>query len=326
MALGPTKDDVTKKSIAAFLGSDLVFHQATYERILKLFERWGRKPTPAHREQCYMPANAELLHNKMGTAPGMWFNYQNKVIVSMPGVPYEMKYLMEHEVIPKLKATFPGKPIAHRTILTVGEGESRIAKRIEHFEESLPSAIKLAYLPNLGQVKLRLTAKGDDFNEINQLLDEKAEELKKLIPELVYGQNSESLAAYIGQLLLKNNLQLGLAESCTGGYVGHLITSIPGSSAYFKGGVVAYSNDIKMKQLKVNSQTLKNHGAVSEATAREMVIGALNILEVDIAVSITGIAGPGGGSPEKPVGTVWIGVGNKENVVTKKLQIGKKSH
>ena len=321
--LGPTKDDITKKAIADFLGVDLVFHEPTYQRILKLFERWGRPSTPAHREQCFMPENAVLLYNKMGTAPGMWFDVDGKIIVSMPGVPYEMEYLMQNEILPKLKETFPGQPIAHRTLLTVGEGESRIARRIEHFEENLPEELKLAYLPNLGQVKLRLTGRSDDPIALHALLDEKATELESIIPELVYGRNTEMLEAYIGKLLLKNQLMLGVAESCTGGYLGHMITSIPGSSAYFKGGVLAYSNEIKMSLLQVKPETLKNHGAVSEATVREMVTGAINALKVDIAVGITGIAGPGGGTLEKPVGTVWIGVGNNQKVTTKKFQIGK---
>ena len=321
--LGPTKDDITKKSIADFLGVDLVFHEATYDRILNLFKRWGRTPTPAHKQQCYMPSNVQLLYNKMGTAPGMWFDHQGKVIVSMPGVPYEMKYLMANAIIPKLKETFPGKPIAHRTLLTVGEGESRIAKRIEAFEDNLPPEIKLAYLPNLGQVRLRLTGKGNDLGKLNDLLDQKSAELKALLPELIFGTDSELLEAYIGKLLLQNNLQIGFAESCTGGYLAHMITSVAGSSAYFKGGIVAYSNELKMNILKVNQNTLEHYGAVSEPTAREMVLGALEVLNVDIAVGITGIAGPGGGSPEKPVGTVWIGVGNRERIVTKKFQIGK---
>ncbi len=321
--LGPTKDDITKKAIAEFLGDAMVFSEETYDRILKLFEKWGRQTTPAHRLQCYMPASAQLLYNKMGTAPGMWFDHKGKVIVSMPGIPYEMKYLMVHQVIPRLKRTFPGKPIAHRTVLTVGEGESRIAKRIEDFEDALPKELKLAYLPNLGQVKLRLTARGKDIRHINEVLDAKLAELKKLIPELIYGYDSQSLEAYIGEILVAHNLQLGLAESCTGGYLAHKITAVPGSSAYFKGGIVAYSNEIKMAFLDVRQETLQQYGAVSEPTVREMVAGALNKLQTDIAVGITGIAGPDGGTPEKPVGTVWVGVGNEDRIVSRKFMIGK---
>lgn len=321
--LGPTKDDITKKAIASFLGVGLVFDQGTYDRILHLFEKWGREPTPAHREQCFMPATAQLLLNKMGTAPGMWFDYGDKVIVSMPGVPYEMKYLMEHQVIPGLRAKFPGRPIAHRTILTVGEGESRIAKRIESFEENLPKEIKLAYLPSLGTVRLRLTGRGADEEKLNKSIDQKKEELNALLPDLIFGQDKDSLPAYIGLLLKENDLQLGLAESCTGGYLGHMITSIAGSSAYFKGGVIAYSNELKKNLLGVKEDTLKQFGAVSEQTVGEMVRGAIHTLKVDVAVGVTGIAGPGGGTPEKPVGTVWLGVGDKNRVITRKLQIGK---
>ena len=298
--LGPTKDDITKTALADFFGQEMVFHAPTYEKILKLFERWGRSPTPAHREQCFMPANAQLLENKMGTAPGMWFERDNQVVVSMPGVPFEMKYLMEHEVIPKLKSKFPGQPLAHRTILTVGEGESRIAARIADFEEALPARFKLAYLPSLGHVRLRLSGTGPEQGELDRLMDEKAAELTGLLSDLVYGHDDQSLPAAIGEMLKVRGLTLGTAESCTGGYVAHLLTTIPGSSAYFQGSIVAYANEIKQKNLGVSDLTLKTNGAVSEQTVAEMVAGALDSMGVDIAVSISGIAGPGGGSPEKP--------------------------
>ena len=321
--LGPTKDDITKKALAAFFGAKMYFHQPTWQRIERLFERWGRSTTPAHREQCYMPENAELLTNKMGTAPGMWFEHKGKVVVSMPGIPYEMEYLMEHEVVPRLKAYFPGQPIAHRTILTVGEGESRIAARLENFEKSLPSYIKLAYLPNLGQVRLRLTATGDDQAVLEREIQEKADELEALIPELVFGHEKEKLEAVIGEMLRKRALSLATAESCTGGYLAHRITSISGSSAYFKGSIIAYANEIKQNVLGVSSTTLEKHGAVSEETVREMVKGALKLLSTDIAISISGIAGPGGGTSEKPVGTVWMAIGNQQIIETQKLNIGK---
>ena len=321
--LGPTKDDITKKALADFFGVDLVFHEATWERIQKLFENWGRSTTPAHRQQCFMPANAQLLHNKMGTAPGMWFEHEGKVVVSMPGIPYEMEYLMQHEVLPRLAGHFPGRPIAHRTILTVGEGESRIAARIEAFEEQLPPGFKLAYLPNLGKVRLRLTGTGADQDALERELDRKAEELEALIPELVFGRGEDQLEAVIGRMLRERNLTLGTAESCTGGLIAHRITTIPGSSDYFMGSVVSYSNDIKRGLLGVRAETLEQNGAVSEETVREMVIGGLERLGVDIVVAVSGIAGPGGGTPDKPVGTVWMAAGTKEHIKTEKWQIGK---
>ena len=321
--LGPTKDDITKKAIADFFGQQLTFHSPTYEKILKLFERWGRAPTPAHRQQCFMPANAELLENKMGTAPGMWFERDGRVVVSMPGVPFEMKYLMEHEVIPKLRNKFPGQPLAHRTILTAGEGESRIAARIADFEETLPGNLKLAYLPGLNQVRLRLSGTGSNQEELDQLIDSKANELTELLPDLVYGYDDQTLSAVVGEMLQERGLTLGTAESCTGGYVAHLLTSIPGSSAYFIGSIIAYANEVKVRHLGVSGLTLEKHGAVSEQTVSEMVAGTLDTLQVDLAVSISGIAGPGGGSPEKPVGTIWLAVGNQAKQQILKLQLGK---
>ena len=321
--LGPTKDDVTKKAIADYYGVGLVFSSPTYERILKMFEQWGRKTTDAHREQCYMPQNTVLLFNKLGTAPGMWFDEAGKVLVAMPGIPYEMEYLMEHQVLPKLLERFPRSPIAHRTIQTVGEGESRIAERIAKFEDNLPPYIKLAYLPNMGRVRLRLTAFGDNQTTIEAALDEKVQELVPLIDDLIFGHGDISLEAAIGQLLQTRNLTIATAESCTGGYLAHQITSVAGSSAYYMGSVIAYSNDVKINQLNVRPATLKEHGAVSEATVREMVAGLLQLIPADIGIAISGVAGPDGGTPEKPVGTIWLAIGNQEQIYSRKLQLGK---
>jgi nicotinamide-nucleotide amidase len=321
--LGPTKDDITKKALADYFGAEMEFHQPSFDRIVKIFERWGRTTTEAHRLQCYMPNNAELLFNKMGSAPGMWFEHNNTVIVSMPGVPYEMKYIMEHGVIPKLKERFPMQPILHKTIRTVGEGESRIAARIEDIESSLPKHIKLAFLPSLGTVRLRLTAKGKTEEELATEIQHYSQQIEERIPELIFGYGTQKLEEVVGHLLKERGLNLATAESCTGGHIGHKITSIPGSSAYYLGGFVAYSNAIKMQQLGVQESTLEQFGAVSEQTVIEMVKGTNEVLGSDIAVAISGIAGPGGGTEEKPVGTVWIAVGNQEKTVTRKLSIGK---
>jgi len=321
--LGPTKDDVTKKALADYFETDLYFHEPTYDRILRLFERWGRTPTESHKEQCYMPEKATVLFNKMGTAPGMWFESNGKVLVSMPGVPMEMKYLMEFEVLPRVNDRFPKIPILHRTILTVGDGESRIARMIQSVEDNLPEGVKLAYLPGLGAVRLRLTAVGPNEQALQSILDAKVKEVEALIPHLIFGYDKQTLEEVVGQLLKDRKLRLATAESCTGGYLAHQLTTIPGSSAYFKGSIVAYSNEIKEKCLEVKPETLKLHGAVSEETVIEMVKGALKLLEVDIAVATSGIAGPGGGTPDKPVGTIWMAVGNKKNVKTRKLQLGK---
>ncbi len=321
--LGPTKDDITKKTLADFYGVELEFHEATYQRILSFFERLGRETTPAHREQCYLPANAQILTNRMGTAPGMWMERDGQVVVSMPGVPYEMKYLMENEVLPLVKTTFPGRPIGHRTVLTAGEGESRIAVRIADFEAALPERVKLAYLPSLGVVRLRLTATADSTAEVEQLLDERVAQLEALLPDLIFGYGRAKLAEVVGRELQNRGKYLATAESCTGGYVAHQITAIPGSSAYFRGSVVAYANEVKMEQLGVSEGTLVQHGAVSEATVREMVRGVLQTLGADVAIAISGIAGPGGGTADKPVGTIWLAVGDEQRVQTRQLNLGK---
>ena len=321
--LGPTKDDITKKTLADYFGTELIFHEETWSRMEALFKRYNRAPLPAHREQCYMPATAAILLNKQGTAPGMWFEKEGKVIVSMPGVPYEMKYLMEYEVLPKLSKSFQGKPIAHRTILTVGEGESRIADKIKEVVEALPAHIKMAYLPGLGKVRLRLTATGEDANVLETELDQQVAAIQQIIPTLIYGYGKETLESVIGKMLTTRQLTIGTAESCTGGLLAHQITSVPGSSGYFEGSIVAYSYRLKKALLGVNADTLVTHGAVSEETVLEMAKGAIQTLGTDIAVSISGIAGPGGGTPDKPVGTVWMAIASKEHSKAIKLQLGK---
>ncbi|HMQ90231.1 MAG TPA: competence/damage-inducible protein A [Flavilitoribacter sp.] len=321
--LGPTKDDITKKAIAGYFGVKMTFDQGTLERVEKVLARFNRPMTEQLKEQCYVPENAVLLHNKMGTAPGMWFEQDGAVLVSMPGVPYEMQYLMENEVLPRLKGRLNGKPIAHRTVLTSGEGESFIAARIEKFEADLPANVKLAYLPSLGQVRLRLTGRDADEERLNRLLDDLQAQLVALIPDLVFGFGSNTLEAAVGELLLDRGLSLATAESCTGGYVAHLITSIPGSSRYFKGSVVAYANEVKQMRLGVKPATLAAYGAVSEETVREMAEGALDAIGVDVAVSISGIAGPDGGTPEKPVGTIWMAVADKKRTEAVKILAGR---
>jgi nicotinamide-nucleotide amidase len=321
--LGPTKDDISKKVIAEFLGVELVFSETSWEHIQKFFQKLGRTPTQAHRDQCFMPQNAELLYNKLGTAPGMWMEKNQSVLVSMPGVPYEMKYILSEGVLPRLRDRFQVKVIEHRTILTAGQGESWIAERIQDFEDRLPQHIKLAYLPNLARVRLRLSARGEKREKLKKDLDEQVARLKDLIGDLIYGYEKDKLEEVVGNLLREKGLGLATAESCTGGYLAHLITSIPGSSDYFLGSVVAYSNEIKKQQLDVREETLQNYGAVSEPTVKEMVGGLLKRIPADIGVSISGIAGPGGGTPEKPVGTIWLAVGDGKRLETRKLQLGK---
>lgn len=319
--LGPTKDDITKKTLAELFGSPMTFNQEIHDRIAAYFTKIGRPLPPSMVDQATVPEKALLLPNKVGTAPGMWFERNGKIFISLPGVPFEMEYLMSNEVLPRLTARFPGRPIAHRTLLTAGEGESNIARRIEAFEDSLPANIKLAYLPALGQVRLRLTGVWDGDvtpdaqTSLNSQLDAKKAELEALLPDLVYGYEEDSLEKVVGRLLLEQKKQFGTAESCTGGYIAHLITSVPGASEYFPGSIVSYSYEMKTKLLGVRPNTLIKHGAVSEETVREMVHGALETLHVDVALAVSGIAGPGGGTPEKPVGTVWMAVGDRANTI-----------
>lgn len=325
--LGPTKDDITKKTLAERFESSMAFDLPTYQRIEGYFEKIGRPTPPAMMDQATLPTKAVILPNMVGTAPGMWFEENGKVIISLPGVPHEMQHLMSKEVIPNLLAKFPSRPIVHRTLLTAGEGESNIANRIEAFENALPPHIKLAYLPALGQVRLRLTGISNSNEITTTILEHDLEALKgqleRLIPDLVYGYDEQSLEQVVGLLLRERGLMMGTAESCTGGYVAHLMTLVPGSSEYFSGSLVTYSYDLKTRLLGVSPETLALHGAVSEACVREMALNALDRLKVDIAVSISGIAGPGGGTPEKPVGTVWFAVADRSRVVTAKQIFGR---
>ncbi|MDF1694198.1 MAG: CinA family nicotinamide mononucleotide deamidase-related protein, partial [Saprospiraceae bacterium] len=321
--LGPTKDDITKKVMAEYFGMEMRFDVPTYDRIQRLFERWGRSTTEAHREQCYMPSGAELIPNKMGTAPGMLFRHEGKVLVSMPGVPYEMKHIMEQKILPLLKREFTTQNIIHHTLLTAGEGESRIADKIESIVEEFPKHISIAYLPNLGSVKLRLTAVGENEGELKSEVLKYASKIESVLGELVFGYGKETLSSTVGKLALEKGLTIGTAESCTGGLVSSKIVKTSGSSAYFQGAVTTYSNELKNRLLGVKLKTLETYGAVSEETVKEMVLGANAHLGVDVSVAISGIAGPGGGSEEKPVGTIWIACGNSSKIDTLKISAGK---
>ncbi|HND89241.1 MAG TPA: CinA family nicotinamide mononucleotide deamidase-related protein [Saprospiraceae bacterium] len=327
--LGPTKDDITKNTLAEMFDSGMSFHEPTYARIEAYFRKIERPMPHTMREQATLPDKALILPNGVGSAPGMWFEQAGKVYISLPGVPYEMEHLMTHEVLPRLKARFASLPIVHRTVLTAGEGETNIARRIEAFEDGLPAHIKLAYLPALGQVRLRLTGTwpGVAAPQAESLLaaelDARQAELEALLPDLVYGREEETLADVVGRILLEQGKQFGTAESCTGGYVAHLITGVPGSSAYYPGSVVSYSYEMKTQLLRVQPETLMHFGAVSEETVREMAQGALGTLGVDVALAISGIAGPSGGTPEKPVGTVWMAVADRQRTITLKQVFGR---
>lgn len=320
--LGPTRDDITKSVLAEFMDDELKFSEENYALIKKLFERRNITITPAHKEQCFLPSKAKLIENKMGTAPGMLLKKGGKTIISMPGVPYEMKYIMEHGVIPMFKDR-SDQVIIHKTIRTAGEGESKIAVRIDEIVSNIPDAIKIAYLPSLGNVRIRLTGKGKDRTKLQEEIDKASNKIVEKLKDLVYGFETTLLEEALGQEAIKSAINMSFAESCTGGHIAHKVTSVSGSSAYFKGGIVAYSNEIKKQLLGVSSETLATHGAVSEQTVLEMLSGVLKLTNTDVGAAISGIAGPTGGSPEKPVGTIWIAYGSLEDKKTIKLLLGK---
>ena len=319
--LGPTNDDITKYTLCEYFDSKLIFNKESYDNINRLFAARGFVMTELNRKQAEVPDKCKVIINKNGTAPGMWFQKDGKVLVSMPGVPFEMKAMMSDYVIPELTKNNKSK-IVHHTILTNGVGESFLADLIKDWEAVLPEHIKLAYLPHAGIVRLRLSAYGFDTNKLEEEIAINIDKLNKIIPELIFGYDDETLQSVIGKLLKAKEKTLATAESCTGGYIAHLITSIAGSSDYYKGSVVSYANEIKTDVLGVKQDTLIKYGAVSEQTVTEMVLGAIALLNTDYAIAISGIAGPDGGTDEKPVGTVWIAIANGQNVITKKFQLG----
>jgi nicotinamide-nucleotide amidase len=308
--LGPTKDDITKKCIAEYLNVDLEFNEEVYQRIVSMFNRFNRKVSESHRIQSYMPSGGKILYNRMGTAPGLLMSKGQTKILSMPGVPYEMKAIMEDHIFPVLKNGYSQDlKVYKRTIMTAGAGETSIEDRLHTILERFPEYIKVAYLPSLGSVRIRLTSFGGSQSE----LDGYVSVITNILGDIVYGYDDISLSESLLNLCTSKELKVGLAESCTGGILAHKITSIAGASKYFEGGLVSYTNSLKHKLLHVQLDTLHQYGAVSEQTVIEMAKGALALLNVDVAVSISGIAGPGGGTETKPVGTTWICIANKQH-------------
>ena len=319
--LGPTRDDITKTSLCEYFGTKLVFNQEAFENIERIFRIRSYNITPLNRAQAEIPESCTPLLNINGTAPGMWFEKDNKIYISMPGVPFEMKALMTDQIIPRLQ-NLSHISIVHRTILTHGVGESFLAAKIEEWETSLPDFIKLAYLPQPGIVRLRLTATGNDRELLEETIDDRTKELYNLVPDLIFGEGEDTLELVTGSLLKKHGFTLATAESCTGGYIAHLITGIAGSSAYFKGSVVAYSNEIKENVLGVSPATIAKSGAVSEETVFEMAAGLIKQFNVNCAIAVSGIAGPDGGTEDKPVGTTWICVLSPKGAITRKFTFG----
>jgi nicotinamide-nucleotide amidase len=322
--LGPTKDDITKKTLAEYFGVGMVESKAALENVNRIFAKYNRPLLEVNRLQAEVPENCEVILNHNGTAPGMWFNHEGKIYVSMPGVPFEMMYMIEDEVIPKLKSIFKLPVIIHKTILTAGEGESFLAERIADIENDLPPYIKLAYLPKLGQVRLRLSGYGEDTAILQQKVDEFADRIVERVGNNVVALEDIPLEKALLNLMAEKGLKLSVAESCTGGYISHLFTQHAGSSKVFLGGAVTYANELKESIVGVKDETILNYGAVSEETVTEMVLGALHNFKSDYAIAVTGIAGPDGGTPDKPVGTVWIGVASARKTFVKKFTFSSK--
>jgi nicotinamide-nucleotide amidase len=324
--LGPTSDDITKSCLAKYFNCGLVINEEALAEVTAFFKSRGREITEMNRQQAALPSACIKITNPVGTAPGMWFDKGKKVFMSMPGVPHEMKRMITEQVIPQLKQKYTLPVIHHKIIRTIGQGESFLAEKIAGWEKALPAHIKLAYLPSLGEVKLRLTCFGDSLPPLEKEADALTEKLNVIIGSFIYGYGEETIEVAIGKLLKENKLTLSIAESCTGGKVSHMITSVPGSSDYFQGSIVPYSYDIKMSQLGVTEKTLNQYGAVSEQTITEMATLVRKKFNTSIGVATSGIAGPGGATPEKPVGTVWIAYADEHRVITKKLQLSNQRH
>jgi nicotinamide-nucleotide amidase len=322
--LGPTKDDITKLTLAKYFNMGFRRDEETLAHVSAIFERAGRPMIDLNRKQADVPDGCIVIKNKNGTAPCMWFEHNDKIIVSMPGVPHEMYGLMEDDILPRLKLSFKLPTILHKTILTSGIGESFLAQQIAAIEDTLPQHIKLAYLPRLGQVRLRLSGTGVDANVLETEVDFYSRQIVAELKQYVVAEEDIPLEKAILNIMKASNLTLSTAESCTGGYIAHLITQHPGSSSVFAGGAVTYSNALKKSVLGVNEETLTTYGAVSEHTAKEMALGAVKEFNTDYAVAITGIAGPDGGTPDKPVGTVWIAVAHGTEVQAKVFTFGNK--
>jgi nicotinamide-nucleotide amidase len=321
--LGPTRDDITKKALAEYFGSTLVKNEVALLAIKDLLGSRGVNMNPLNEEQAVLPDNCIILPNRFGTASGMWFSKNGTEFISLPGVPYEMKAIITGSVLPLLRDKYSLPSIIYKTLLIQGIPESHLAESLSEFEDQLPVNVKLAYLPSPGRVRLRLTGIGEDEQVLYTIIDKQTEKLRNIIPkEKFYGFNDEQLEQVIGTLLKEKGNKLALAESCTGGTIAQMITSVPGSSEYFLGAVVAYSNDIKERILGVKAETLNQFGAVSDDVIRQMAEGVLKVYGADYAIATSGIAGPDGGSSSKPVGTTWIAVASKEKTISKVFHFG----
>ncbi|NOZ34385.1 MAG: competence/damage-inducible protein A [Chlorobi bacterium] len=320
--LGPTEDDKTKQTLADYFETRLVLNEAVSEDVKRFVKSKGFGLNERNIKQAEVPENCKIIRNKNGTAAGMWFEKNNTVFISMPAVPFEMKEMFETDVLPMITKRFKNPYVIHKTVLTYGFPESTLAEKLSDWEQNLHSKITLAYLPSPERIRLRLSMICDTKEKAEDILDKEIQKLQNLIGDSVFGYGNLFLQDTLGEILKNKNLTVSTAESCTGGNIAHLITSVPGSSSYFKGGIVAYSNKIKTSLLKVSEKILEKYGAVSKEVVEQMVKGQLELLGTDYGIAVSGIAGPAGGTPEKPVGTTWIAVGNKEKIIARKYTFG----
>ncbi len=320
--LGPTKDDITKVTICEYFNTSLVQNDKVLEWVQSIF-RFRKMPMlDVNNMQALVPANCEILWNKNGTAPGMWFDVNDKIFISLPGVPFEMKTIFEEEAVPKINSKFKLPSIFHRTLQTVSIGESFLAKKIEDIENSLPSYIKLAYLPSVGAVRLRFSAYGEDKISLEKEVEEYVKQVYEKISDHIYGEGDASLTQTLGNLLKERKQTISTAESCTGGYIAHQLTSVPGSSSYFMGSIVCYANKIKTQELGVSEDILRNNGAVSEECVMQMAQAVRLKMNTTFGISCSGIAGPDGGTNDKPLGTVWIAIASEKETLAQVFNFG----
>lgn len=322
--LGPTKDDITKKTLCEYFNDNLIVNEGVLVHVIDLIERAMQRPaSQMNKDQALVPSKSIVLHNQVGTAPGMWMEKENTVFISLPGVPYEMKYIMEREALPRLLNRFKRPYILHRTILTYGQGESLVAERIETWEDGLPEFIKLAYLPSPGRVRLRLSARGIDEGFLRSSIDNEVEKLQLLIGDIIVGlDEEETLEVVVGKLLKDKKKTIAVAESCTGGKIAERLTSVAGSSAYFKGGIVSYATETKVDLLGVLQETIDKYTVVSAPVAEEMAVRVKDLMRADYAIATTGNAGPLKGESDAEVGTVFIGFATPDGVYSEEFNLG----
>jgi nicotinamide-nucleotide amidase len=322
--LGPTKDDITKKTFCDYFDDVLVVNDEVLAHVTQIIEGfYKRKITQLNKDQALVPSKCNVLHNKVGTAPGMWMKHENTVFISLPGVPYEMKYLVENEIIPRVVREYKRPYILHKTILTYGQGESMVAERIENWENNLPEFLKLAYLPNIGRVRLRLSARGTDKTLLEKAIEENVVSLTKIIGDIIVGfEDDETLERVLAKLLIQQNITVSTAESCTGGQIAQLLTSVEGASNYFKGSIVSYATETKIAVLGIPEDLIKEHSVVSASVAKQMAINVKSIMKTDYVIATTGNAGPSKGDSDAEIGTVFIALATPNDVLVEEFNFG----